>query len=525
MSTINSLEYNGKLSDFPAAELLREAIASKFNGTFRFSQTQQKIAVYLSDGEIVFAASNVRQHRFLVKLIQWNFVQEKDLSAFQNVPDMELGIRLVEAGKLTPLSLEMCQLRQVAEIIAASLQWLEGEWSYNPLVKVKESLRVAVDSANLLVEAARAFPPDFVVSRFQHELDSLAPADVAFQTFNMSPEEAYVYSRVDGVTSVDNLSAMSGLPEEKVKPIVYNLWLGGLLRRFNYPAAFDETALKRIQAARTAPAQPVAAQKAAPSAAVSTQIKTEIKVSKVETRTPAVDAIKLPMATVPTVTVLSPEEQLKQVEEFLNRVTAAKTHYQVLELSNSVPAAEVKQTYFRLAKRFHPDKFHNLAGKETHARLHTAFNKLSQAYETLKDAKSRELYDFKLKKEGAAEQVDVSTLTPAEVFKQGMDALQKGSYNEGLALLTRAINLAPNVAEYHARFGQVLSVNSKFRHQAESELQTAIRLEEKNAEWRMALVEFYLEMKLAKRAEGELKKLLGIHPNHAAARQKLNSLS
>jgi DnaJ-class molecular chaperone len=196
----------------------------------------------------------------------------------------------------------------------------------------------------------------------------------------------------------------------------------------------------------------------------------------------------------------------------------------VLDISNSAEASEVKLHYFRLAKQFHPDKFHHLAGSDTHSRLQTAFNRLSQAYETLKDVKSRELYDFKLKKEGIAAQADVSTLTPEQVFKQGMEKIQQGGYNEGVALLTRAVQLAPNVAEYHARFGQALSVNQKFRHQAESELQTAVRLDEKNADWRMALINFYLGVGLSKRAENELKKLLAIHPNHADARQKLNNL-
>jgi tetratricopeptide (TPR) repeat protein len=520
MSTANNLEYNGKLSEFPAVELLREGVASKLSGTFRFSQAQQKIAVYFDNGEIVFAASNSKQHRFLVKLLQWNFLQEKDLPLFQNVPDLEIGAKLVETGKLTPVSLEMCQLRLVAEIIAVPLLWLEGEWNYNPLVRVREDLRVTVDSAGLLVEASRLLPPDFVLSRFQNELDSVAPAEIAFQTFNMTPEEAYIYSRVDTAMSVDSLIAVSGLPEAQVKPIVYTVWLGGLLKRYNYTAAFDEAAIKRVLAASaSANKAATAAKPVATAASASVPIKTEIKVAKVEAPAKPLEINKQPVITVST-----EEEQKKAVEEFLSRVADAKTHYQVLDISNSAEASEVKLHYFRLAKQFHPDKFHHLAGSDTHSRLQTAFNRLSQAYETLKDVKSRELYDFKLKKEGIAAQADVSTLTPEQVFKQGMEKIQQGGYNEGVALLTRAVQLAPNVAEYHARFGQALSVNQKFRHQAESELQTAVRLDEKNADWRMALINFYLGVGLSKRAENELKKLLAIHPNHADARQKLNNL-
>lgn len=518
MSTVNSLEQNGNLSDFPAVELLREAVTAGLSGSFRFAQDPQKIVVYLDGGEVVFAASNLRGHRFTVKLVQWQFVQEQDLANLQNLPDPEIGAKLIEAGKLTPVSLEMCQMRHVAEIISTALLWTEGEWTFTPFVRVRDELRVAVDIADLLVEAGRKLPADLVASRFADETDSFAPVENAYQSFNMSPEEAYLLSRVDGVMSLDMLSAVSGLPEAKIKPSVYLLWLGGLVRRFNAPAAFDEEVIKQLQTAKITSAQVKPSQSAVPPV-----VKPESLAKKAEPKPQVVEAVKQ-IAETPPAPILSEEDALKAVEKFLARIESSKTHYQILDISQSSLSDSVKQTYFKLAKQFHPDKFHHLAGSETHTRLQNAFNKLSQAYETLKDIKSRELYDFKLKKEGIAEAADVSKLSPAEVFRQGMETIQKGNYNEGVALLTRAVQLAPDAAEYHARLGQALSANQKFRHQAEAELQTAIRLDARNADWRMALITFFIENGMNKRAENELKKLLEMHPNHNAARQMLSNM-
>jgi molecular chaperone DnaJ len=65
----------------------------------------------------------------------------------------------------------------------------------------------------------------------------------------------------------------------------------------------------------------------------------------------------------------------------------SETHYQVLQISTHATADEIKQSYRRLAKEFHPD----LNGGKTNA---DRIVKLNAAYEILGDDRKRREYDY-----------------------------------------------------------------------------------------------------------------------------------
>jgi molecular chaperone DnaJ len=65
----------------------------------------------------------------------------------------------------------------------------------------------------------------------------------------------------------------------------------------------------------------------------------------------------------------------------------SETHYQVLQVSQQATADEIKQSYRRLAKEFHPDVN---GGKTNSDRI----VKLNAAYEVLGDERKRREYDY-----------------------------------------------------------------------------------------------------------------------------------
>lgn len=62
---------------------------------------------------------------------------------------------------------------------------------------------------------------------------------------------------------------------------------------------------------------------------------------------------------------------------------AARTHYETLNVAPTASSEEIKAAYFRLARERHPDK----GGSST------AFQRLSEAYDTLSIPAKREAYD------------------------------------------------------------------------------------------------------------------------------------
>nr|MBP9664082.1 tetratricopeptide repeat protein [Pyrinomonadaceae bacterium] len=182
---------------------------------------------------------------------------------------------------------------------------------------------------------------------------------------------------------------------------------------------------------------------------------------------------------------------------------------------------------------FHPDRFHAVGG-ETFRRVQDAFTELAQAHETLKSVESREMYDYRMRKEIAAREKSGADGTignaslqieqAAESFQAGFNLLMDGNHENALPLLARAAHYAPKNAKYHAYYGKALAEDQKQRHKAEAEMQAALRLDPDNSTFRLMLAEFFIKMNLVKRAEGELKRLLAKFPSNREATQMLESL-
>jgi len=228
------------------------------------------------------------------------------------------------------------------------------------------------------------------------------------------------------------------------------------------------------------------------------------------------------------------------IEKYLRRVENAVTHYEIFGVEAEANISTIKKVYFTLAKSFHPDLYHKQIDDDSQKRIQNAFTEIAKAYETLKDAKARELYDFKLRKVIEAHQANKgespsSTKDTLESqkdsdsakteFETGYTLLQKEEYEKATPFLARAIKLDDEVARYHAYYGKALSFDKKKRHEAESEIQAAIKIEPRNTEFRIMLIQLFAQIGLVARAIGEINRLLKFDPNNREARSLLDSLN
>jgi DnaJ-class molecular chaperone len=221
------------------------------------------------------------------------------------------------------------------------------------------------------------------------------------------------------------------------------------------------------------------------------------------------------------------------LEEYLGRAEHAETYYDFLGVDPKADFAELKQAYFALAKMFHPDRFHSFGG-EKFRRIQTAFTELAQAHETLKNPESREVYDYKIRKELAEREKQQTKAAPgersiqieqaAEYFDRGFSLLMDSEFEAAIPFLTKAAHLHPKNGRYRAYFGKALSADGNQRHKAEAELQAAVKIDPYNATFRILLVEFFIQHNLVKRAEGELKRLLEVFPGNREALALMESL-
>lgn len=525
MSSHTNLEIKGTLRAHSLAELFAEIARAKLNGSLRISNAAQKTVVYFDAGEAVFAASNARRLRLFELLGSENKISSALLAAIPDFTnDLALRENLIKSNLLSKTETDALVSKQIGLILKDAFEWRGetcGEWIFSPLVRVKGDIRFAVDAATLLLEHARNLTDEVIASKFKDSRESFSTRTSMPVHINLLPEEAFVFSRFEAAPLNPEEAAMfSGLPVAAALKIVYTLWLAGFLARAAWNAPFSERSLEAISGANLT-------LKKSTEAGVICETKKETPVASVDAK------INLP------VEKEIPAHEELTLEKYLERIETAQNFYEFFAVAADVPFADIKRVYLSLAKRFHPDLFRREIDADKLRRIQTAFTRIAQAYETLKNEKPRELYDYKMRKElaenkfaetdasaGAEERgAQIRAAQAAEDFENGFNFLMDENPADALPYLARAAHLAPDNARYRAYYGKALSTDFGQKHKAEAEMQAAVRIEPENADYRMMLAEFFLSMNLPKRAEGELNRLLSISPNNIEAKLMLDNLA
>ena len=481
----------GQLSERPVAELIRELIDANLSGAVRLSNGPAKIVVYFEKGQPLFATSNLRAHR-LREVFKRNAIAEAQVDEFPSVTsDEELGAALVQKGLIATTVLQDMRSAQATEVLRVALLWTAGHWSFDGRVRVAGDLRVAIDVSRLLLESARHLPLAFIKSRVGSGAATYSV--VKRDDIPLSPTEALTLSRVaeaiDQVTLAD--LASKGLRQEDALRGIYALCVAGVLYPGNYQTALGD-----------APA--------------------------ISAATKAVKKAVKPIA---------PKAEEADVSALFARLNSAPTHYDVLNVGRAAELTEIKNAYHDLARRFHPDRFHQ---SDLRAKVETAFARIGRAYETLSDERRRKDYDKTIASKREAKAAAPAKAQPAEAatnpkqsnanraktsFKLGTEALQRKQHEDAIRYLAEAATLEPRVAQYRAYYGSALTRNPNLRRTAETELQAALKLEPNNSEFRVMLAELYQQVGLRKRAEHEAARALNADPTNKSARDLLSNLT
>src|SRR5205085_6970768 len=230
---------NGQLSEQPLAELLREINATGLSGALRLGRGRVHAVVYAQAGAIIYARTNLRAHRLPACLERWGALPAADAAAFAHINnDAEAVAALIKAGRLATADLPALRVRQTADVLRPLLLWPDGTWSFDPRARLAEETAGGVRLDELLLEAARRLPAEFVAARLADD-DRLAPAVAPSASLALQPTEAFILSRVDAPLTLAELLAISGLPEAETRQHVYALALAGLLTRAPWPRIFD----------------------------------------------------------------------------------------------------------------------------------------------------------------------------------------------------------------------------------------------------------------------------------------------
>ena len=287
--------------------------------------------------------------------------------------------------------------------------WDEGTYAFEeePRTTPAGELTLKLSTGELILEAVQAVQDPDVVRYALGDIDRVLALSsdplLRFQKLTLSPTDGFVLSRVDGTTTrardrADDPAARRGDAEEPVRPALDGRHR---VREERTPApeagaahAPARGAGRRRPRPRRPPAAATARTRAARAAAAPPPGRSARRAAAAQPRRRAARPRPAPAP--------ADDEGRRARREILDAWEGSKTrnHFEVLGLPRASSEAEVKDAYFRLAKRFHPDVHHGESLGDLRDKLEAVFIRLGEAYETLRDPRRRGDYEERLGRRG-----------------------------------------------------------------------------------------------------------------------------
>jgi len=210
---------------------------------------------------------------------------------------------------------------------------------------------------------------------------------------------------------------------------------------------------------------------------------------------------------------------MAEVERLL-QFASTEAHYQLLDVQADTPGHEVKSRFYRLARRFHPDR--HMDHPERIPRLVILMDSLANAYKILSDKETKAQYDSNLRR--VAEKQSEPKRLAAQYVETAKACLAEQNYIGSILWLRRAIENDPNSSSYRAMLGLSLAHVPEYRREAVEQFEIAFELDPSNLTAHLYYARMLEKMNLPWRARPHYIRVLELDINHVEARERLNRL-
>jgi tetratricopeptide (TPR) repeat protein len=468
-------------------------------------QTAEKVVkkVYFKRGDITFAASNLQEDWLGRYLVRAGNLTEQQCAASEELVSKtgkKQGAILVELGFLTPRTLVDGVKLHVKQIILSIFPVRMGTYRFDegPL-PMADIIPLQMSTGNVILEGVtglewqairRSLPAPTTIVR------PVTDPSCLFQDAALTEEQRAVFSFIDGKRSIEEICGLSGVGDFNALKAMYLL------------LALRMAEIGKIKT----DAEMEFAREAVREAVRPTREKKEEKKPE-EPSLPEVVATR---------------EMILEAYDAL----AVRDHYQILGVTVTSTAQQIKHAYFRLAKSYHPDRHFDPAMADMKSKLEALFDRIHKSYTILSDQVRRADYDAAAAKKAAQprrpaasdefvekrgedyqENYKEKAVRAAEQFSNGMREFKTGNYWGAAESFTWATRLDPIKAPYFYYQGLCLMNIPRRKHEAEESLQKVIELDPTKVEYHIELSNLYIKSGLKTKALAVLNNALNHHPD------------
>lgn len=457
----------GPLSLFSISDVFIGLCSAGRTGVLEFINGRTVKKIYLHRGEIVFSTSNDLEDSLGDMLLR-----EGEITRQQYDRSVELlketgrkqGTILVELGCMKPSEMVSAVYRQLEQICLSVFTLEEGAFRFYEGPLPENQLRLKLSAADLIYRGVKRLDPKEKTGGedlLAHCIIAPSPYPLSmFQGMQFPVEDRKIIALADGKRDLREILDQSPYPENETLKTVYALLFANVLR-------VEDVADSASSSAAESEAEPA----------------------------------------VPDI----PEEQVARIND-MHRMMAKYDYYEVLGLwDKKAESAEIKKSYYKAAREFHPDRNFHLTGELTD-KLNVIFAGISIAYSTLSDPIKRINYDASLRP-GAAAKLAPDPKSATENFNQGRVYYSNKDFKKAEVFFAIAMGLDQKKPEHLFYYGSTLNELGKHK-EAVRILHRALALAREDTAILAELGMVYLALGLPERAEDYLKRALMKEPGN-----------
>jgi tetratricopeptide (TPR) repeat protein len=441
------------------------------SGILKLTRGKLRRLFCLEGGTIVHVASNVLEEQigeFLVRRGTLDPVRREAAEIAAKAAQAKVGKVLVEQGALPEADLVAGIEALAEELFASALDWSDGALEFtNGLPRLDGEITVQIAPVPLVLRYARTRPFPLNTLRMR-----IGPPDTRLEVVATSPLASsleldatgqHVLGICGGSSSLPDIVRLSPSDEESTLRSTYGLLLLGVL----------DPAVKRSKAGDGRASDPA----------------------------------------------LTREECLARLA-----IGEGRDHYMILGIDRGAARTDVREAYYALARRYHPDRFRSGGLRDLLPRFEAFFTLVTDAYNTLSSPERRSEYDQQLAalvREPAPTRESDTVRLARENYLRAKVLLQRGRHVEASTFLENAVKLDDTQAEYHMELGIQLVRNVRRREDAEHHLKKAIALAPASVQAYLALGQLYHRQERFEDAGRLIKEVLRWEPQNVEAKALL----
>jgi curved DNA-binding protein CbpA len=232
----------------------------------------------------------------------------------------------------------------------------------------------------------------------------------------------------------------------------------------------------------------------------------------------------------------SPEVREQILKKFKD-AEAGVDHFKMLEVAPTATSADIKASYFKLAKTYHPDRLASLRLEDLRPQVERVFARISEAFSTIGDDTKRAEYKKVLaaggeeavrRREEEDQAKALKILEAEEHFRLGEMALRRSQWNVALEEFRFALEGNPEESEHHAMFAWAMWMSAPDKDRALAPVKQvfarALELNNRCVPAYFHLGHIYNYQQDYPRALAQFQRALELRPNYVDAEREIRLL-